>query len=210
MPGGGTGLPIWALTASKTTPSHGLRSRGPHTAIATRPPGRRTRRISRAARAGLRHEHETLAAENDVVGAVRLLDALEVQLAGAHVGEPQGVGARRRDRRHLGGHIGQDDLAVRESTRSRRRQPHAPRPARQLEHALARSGHRQLEHLLRHLRAAGVDVVRVLCPRPGHSGPHAVEVRAKVASPVARSGRPVASDALRFHDDLSFAQLITR
>jgi len=37
-PGGGTVLPIWALTASNTSPSQGLCSRGPQTAIAVRPP----------------------------------------------------------------------------------------------------------------------------------------------------------------------------
>ena len=52
MPGGGIGTPICAPTASNTTPSHGLRVRGPQTAMATRPPGRRTRAISPAARAG--------------------------------------------------------------------------------------------------------------------------------------------------------------
>src|SRR4051812_14732496 len=31
-PGGGTGKPIWAVTASNSTPNHGLRSRGPQTA----------------------------------------------------------------------------------------------------------------------------------------------------------------------------------
>ena len=54
MPGGGTGAPMCALTASMTSPSHGLRSRGPQTASATRPPGRSTRRISPTARAGSR------------------------------------------------------------------------------------------------------------------------------------------------------------
>ena len=51
-PGGGTGAPSWALTASSKTLSHGLRSRGPHTTAARRPPGRSTRRISRSACAG--------------------------------------------------------------------------------------------------------------------------------------------------------------
>ena len=51
-PAGGVGTPSCSLTASKTTLSQGLRSRGPQTVIAARPPGRRMRRISRAAAAG--------------------------------------------------------------------------------------------------------------------------------------------------------------
>ena len=117
---------------------------------------------------------------------------LEVELAGAHVAEPERVGARRRDRRHLGDHVGQDHLAARRDP-LRRRQPDAPRPARQLEHALARLGRRQLEHRLRDVRAARVDVVRVLRPRPGDRGPHAVQVRAEIVEPrVSVRRRPVA------------------
>ena len=52
MPGGSTGAPVCAVTASNSTPSHGLRARWPHTATAARPPGSRTRRISRRARPG--------------------------------------------------------------------------------------------------------------------------------------------------------------
>jgi hypothetical protein len=48
-PGGGTGKPVTAVTASSSAPSHGLRDRGPHTATTARPPGTSTRRISAAA-----------------------------------------------------------------------------------------------------------------------------------------------------------------
>src|SRR5882757_11529192 len=37
MPGGGTGIPIWAVTASNRRPNHGLRLRGPQTAKTARP-----------------------------------------------------------------------------------------------------------------------------------------------------------------------------
>ena len=51
-PGGGTGIPSCADTASSTIESHGLRSRGPHTTTAIRPSSRSTRCISRTARGG--------------------------------------------------------------------------------------------------------------------------------------------------------------
>ena len=94
-PGGGIGMPSSALTASNTTPSHGFCSRGPQTATATRPPGRRTRAdlARRARRVG--HEHQPLAAEDDVVRLVRLVDLLEVELARAHVREAERLGAGR-------------------------------------------------------------------------------------------------------------------
>ena len=85
----------------------------------------------------------------------------------------------------------------------RRRQSHAPRPARQLEHTLARLRRCQLEHLLRDLRAAFIDVGRVIGPRTGDSGPHAVQVHAEVieiSTLCARSTIRPFHDALRFHE----------
>ena len=83
IPGGGTGKPVWAVTASNTTPSHGFRSRRPHTDAATRPPGRSTRYTSAGGPLGLDGEHEALPAEHGVVGAVGLVDVLQVAHGGA-------------------------------------------------------------------------------------------------------------------------------
>ena len=77
-----------ADTASKTRPSHGLRSRGPQTAIAARPPGRSTRRISRAARAGSTANISPSRHSTTSKRAVRLVDLLEVEHARADVRQP--------------------------------------------------------------------------------------------------------------------------
>ena len=51
------------------------------------------------------HEHEPLAAEDDVVGAVRLVAALEIEHSGADVVETECLRTHGRDRRHLGDHV---------------------------------------------------------------------------------------------------------
>ena len=120
-------------------------------------------------------EHEALAAQHDVVRAVRLLDLLEVEHARAHIGESARLGARCGDRRHLGDDVGQHDLASWPDP-LRRRQSHPTGAAGQLENTFAwHSRLRQLEHLGRHRGAACVDVVRVFAPTPCDRRPHAVD-----------------------------------
>ena len=139
-PGGGTGGPICALTASNTRPSQGLRSRGPHTASATRPPGRRTRRISRGGGGRIGREHEALAADDDVVGAVGLVDAAR---------DPARACSRCRGRvpRPAPPRWPSSPATTSESTTSPARRDEArggdadaARPARELEHALPGCG----------------------------------------------------------------------
>ena len=70
-PGGGTGRPSSALTASKTTPSHGLRSRGaPDRDRGAAAGPQHAADLARRPR-GVGHEHQPLAAQHDVVGARR-------------------------------------------------------------------------------------------------------------------------------------------
>jgi hypothetical protein len=71
------------------------------------------------------------------VAGIRLGDLLDVELAGAHVVDAELAGARCGDLRHLGRHVGEDDLAPRRHP-LRRREAEAARTAGQLEHALAR------------------------------------------------------------------------
>jgi hypothetical protein len=88
---------------------------------------------------------------------------------------------RRGDRRHLGDDVGQDHLPA-GSDPLGRRQAHAPRPAGELEHALAGPRARQLEHLRGQLGAARVGVFRVLAPPACNRRPHAVKVSAEVVA----------------------------
>ena len=127
-----------ALTASNTSPSHGLRSRGPQTATATRPPGRSTRRdLARRARR-VDGEHQPLAAEHDVVGRRRARRSPRGRArACATFVEPERRGARRRRSRSSPAATSEsDDLAAgrdarrgREADAARRRRP-ARAPAR--------------------------------------------------------------------------------
>ena len=177
---------VCALTTSITRPSHGLRSRAAHTATATRPPGRSTRRISATARAGLEREHEALAAQHDVVGGVGLVDALEVEAADGDVAQAQLGGARGGDRGHLLGDVGEDDLAAGPDALGRR-EPQPARPAGELEDAVAGAHLRQLEHPLRAPRPARVGVVGVLAPSPRRRRPTCRRV-----ARAARRARPTA------------------
>jgi hypothetical protein len=125
----------------------------------------------------LDREHQTLAAEHDVIGVVGLVDGLEVERPRLHV--VQAVRAGRADRGHLRGDIGEHDLA-RGPDELRGRDPDAARAAGQLEHALARRGRGQREQPGRELRAARVDVVGVLAPAVRDACPQAVDVGADV------------------------------
>ena len=178
-PGGGTGVPSCALTASNTTPEPGVAlARAPHRE--RDPPARPQHPPDLAGGAGgVGHEHEPLAAEDDVVGAVGLLDALEVELARAHVAESQS--ARRAPRRPRSSRRPRRTGPPRPPGRPARPPPVPRPPARRPARARARrAGRRQLEHPLGDRRAARVDVRRMLRPRPGHGRPHAVQVRAEV------------------------------
>ena len=136
-PGGGTGAPSWALTASSKTASHGLRARGPHTTAARRPPrSQHAAHLPQCLR-GIEREHETVATQHDVVGRVGLFDLLEIELTRPDVVEPECAGAGRGDRRHLGDDIRHHDLAVRCDER-RRGQAEPAGSARQFEHPFAR------------------------------------------------------------------------
>jgi hypothetical protein len=79
----------------------------------------------------VRREHQPLAAEHGVEGAVGLVDPVEVEHERAH-----GQAARppRGDRGHLRRHVGEHDLVAALG----RRDAEPAGPARQLEHAVAR------------------------------------------------------------------------
>jgi hypothetical protein len=100
---------------------------------------------------------------NHVVGAVGLLDALQVEPSAGDVGEAERLGPLRRDGSHLRRHVREHDLAARGDP-LRRRQPGTAGSARQLEHALAWLGQRGLEHPPGHVRVAGVHELRLLGP----------------------------------------------
>ena len=131
----------------------------------------RARRVDR--------EHQPLAAEHDVEGAVGLVDLLEVEHADAHVLQPERRGARLRDRGHLDCDVGEHDLAA-GADEIRGREPHAARAARQLEHTLTGHRRRELEHPRSDSGPARVDVRRVLAPRRSHGSPHGVHPRAQL------------------------------
>jgi hypothetical protein len=139
------------------------------------------------------NEHQPFAAEDGVIGRIGLLDALEVELAHAHVSEPEGASPRGSDRRHPRGHVGEDHLAIGRDQLGGR-QAGSSRAACQLEHALAGVGLGQLEHPLCDRGAAGVDVVRVLAPRLGHVRPHPMEARPQLIR--------LFDHAVRVHDRL--------
>ena len=168
--GGGTGRPRWTLTASKTMPSQGLRSRGPQTASAD--PSARSQHPSDLARGaiGIGGEHEPLTAEHHVVGVVGLVDLLEIELAGADVRQPERLGARRGDRGHLGGHVGHDDLAA-GSDAGGGGQSRPARPAGQLEHPLARRSAARARASARRRRRRARPRRRRARPRPAPRRP---------------------------------------
>ena len=166
MPGGGTGAPSCALTASKHDAE-------PRVALA-RPPDRERdaaagpqhARDLAAPRAPGRREHQALAAEHDVVGARRAASiALEVEHARARRCRARArAPAPRRS---------PSSPARRRTARPRRRarragrgQPDAAGAAGELEHAVA-GPRRAPARASRSVdaRAARVDVVGVLAPR---------------------------------------------
>ena len=184
-----------ALTASSTRPSQGLRARGPQHGdrhAAARP---QHARISRGGAGRVGREHQALAAEHDVVGAVGLVDRLEVERRAVRdVVEPERPRRARGDRR---------------SSRGRRRRPRPRRPAptsaRRREAGAAR---RRTRARARARPAAApsassmrrgepgrprVDVVGVLAPRGGDARP---TCRADCAP---ASPRRRASVVRRFH-----------
>ena len=197
MPGGGTGAPICALTASITTPSHGLRSRGPQTASATRPPGRSTRRISRAARA--RVERRTSAPR----GTGRRRRSRRARRCRSrsrsrarHVAQAQRRGARRGDRRHLGRRRRRATTSPPGADELGRREPDAARAAGQLEHALAGARAAPAPSICPvDRRAARVDVVGVLAPRRRPRRPTCRASRARAHPAVRCSTHRLASIA---------------
>ena len=119
-------------------------------------------------------EHEALAAEDDVVGLIGLVEVVKVEGQGADVVQPERGGTGRGDRCHLGGDIGQDHLAAR-ADQLGRGDPDAARAAGQFEYALAGPGCRQLEQLGGDGRAAGVGIDGVLGPCRSYGRPHPVK-----------------------------------
>ncbi len=125
-PGGGTGAPSTSVTESKTTPSHGLRSRGPQTVNATRPPGRSTRRISRAARAGsptsMIASRQTTTSYDPSGSSISSRSSTRVPT----LLQPELVDTRGRDRDHRGRDVREDDLARLADRTPPRRSRHRP------------------------------------------------------------------------------------
>ncbi len=126
--------------------------------------------LARGAR-GVAREHQALTAEHGVVGAVGLGDAVEVEHARAHVGEPACRSAAGGDRGHRARDVREHHLAG----QLRGRQSGTAGPAGEFEHAVAGLDRRQLEHPGGDLRSAGVGVVGVLLPAAGHRRPHSVQ-----------------------------------
>ena len=124
-----------------------VRARAPQTAMATRPPGRSTRRIS-LVRRGIEGEHQAFATQHDVVGGVGLVDLFEIELPRAHVRQFECTSARGGDCRHLGYDVGQHDVATRRNELGRS-QSGAAGTTRELEHTFARPRSRPFEHLHR-------------------------------------------------------------
>ena len=137
-PGGGIGSPSCALTASKTTPSHGLRSRGPQTATAARPPGRSTRRISprRPRRDRRRTSGPRGTARRRTTRPARRCCSRSSSRV-LTLASPRAAARAAAIAVISGDDVGQHDLAARPHQR-RRRDADAAGPAGQLEHPLAR------------------------------------------------------------------------
>ena len=145
------------------------------------------------------HQHDPLAAEDDVVAVVRLIDLLDIELDGAHVAEPAGLGPPISNGRHLRGDIRENDLALRPYP-LRGRDSEAARPAGELEHPVAGFQRRGLEHPPGKPLGSAVDEVRVVVPARGHGAPHRVQAGPEL---IDVSGRRVLCLLSALHDQIS-------
>ena len=134
-----------------------------HTASATRPPGRSTRRVSRSAAERIGHQHVAPAAEHRVDARHRQVDPFGVQHLELDVAQAQRDRALARAREHRLGLVGDDHPAHR---RDQLRREHArlAQARRQLEHTLARLRHDRVDHPVRDRSAELAH--RVLLARP--------------------------------------------
>ena len=132
-------------TASKTTPSHGLRSRaspdgerepaaGPQHPVDL---AHRPRRVGR--------EHEPLAAQHDVVARVGLVDVLEVQDARARRSSGRARAPRAAAIAVISGATSEKTTSPAGPDERRGGQAEATRPARELEDPVTGGGRRERE-----------------------------------------------------------------
>ena len=175
-PGGGTGDRSAALTASITRPATGCARRPPD---GDRDAAARAQHRRIAARAGrVDREHQPLAAQHDVVGAVGLVDAVDVERARARLRQAA-VAARAAAIAVISSATSvEHDLAA-GPTRSAAASPSPPGPHASSSDPVAGPDLGQREHPVRALRAARVGVVGVFGPPRRRPRPHAGEPRAQ-------------------------------
>ena len=108
------------------------------------------------------------------MGGGGLVDGVEVQRSGRHVGQAPRRGTLGGDPDHLRHDVRHEDLAVGADALGRR-QTEAAGATGELEDTLARPRSREVEHPQRHRIRRGVDVVRVLAPRARDRRPHLMD-----------------------------------
>ena len=143
--------------------AHGLCSIESHTASATRPPGRSTRRVSTSAASGIGHQHVAPAAQHRVDACHRQVDPFGIEHLELDVAQAQRVRPRTGAREHRLGLVGDDHPAHR---RHQLGGQHArlAQACRQFEHALAGLRRDRVHHPVRDGRAEFAD--RFLLARP--------------------------------------------
>ena len=150
-----------------------------HAAVAKRPPGRSTRRISRSAASGSARNISPQRHSTASCDAASTSMRLDVDLLEAHAVAPRPPRARCAGRQHLRREVRQDQLAA-GLDELVGHQPDLARPGRQLEHLRARAAARAASsiHAVTGIDASRIDG-RVLLPAVRDGAPALAGLRAE-------------------------------